>query len=457
MKRVKRAKWPALYAAFIAMSLSLIIAPSTIMAQSGLTNLSQQELDQREQELRRQQAELEAELAEQRALRDQTQAELLSKIQEVDYAKVELDEVLTAYDELRLLVLEQREDLDAAELAVQTANATVEAAGQYSAQLADQRSEIDQRVQDLIVQSYIGNEAAVEGSYRLARTGDIYEAARMRVLIGAALGDLGSTADELLALAVDAELAEREYTAALELLQSREAQAQQALDDLLDAVAQEEVLVEQLEFAYESLLYEQVSLQEFDEAAAAEVAATAAAVSGVLSAQQQIENEEQRRREEEERRRREEEERLRRLREGTAGQPTTNNVDPNELTWVGGIQVHESIANNLQDLLEHAARDGLRLTGWGYRSASSQIALRRAHCGTSQWAIYSMPSYQCSPPTARPGRSMHERGLAVDFVYNGRSIRSRNSTGYRWLAANANDYGLYNLPSEPWHWSTNGN
>ena len=128
-----------------------------------------------------------------------------------------------------------------------------------------------------------------------------------------------------------------------------------------------------------------------------------------------------------------------------------------ELTWVGGIQVHESIASKVQDLLEHAARDGIRLTGGGYRSAASQIALRRQNCGTSQWAIYQKPSYQCRPPTARPGRSMHERGLAIDFIHNGRGVTSRNSAAFRWLAANAATYGLYNLPSEPWHWSTNGN
>jgi hypothetical protein len=28
---------------------------------------------------------------------------------------------------------------------------------------------------------------------------------------------------------------------------------------------------------------------------------------------------------------------------------------------------------------------------------------------------------------------------------------------FNWLQTNAASYGLYNLPSEPWHWSTNGN
>ena len=50
---------------------------------------------------------------------------------------------------------------------------------------------------------------------------------------------------------------------------------------------------------------------------------------------------------------------------------------------------------------------------------------------------------------------MHERGLAIDFTLGGRTL-TVTSRGYRWLRSNAASYGLYNLPGEPWHWSTNG-
>ena len=123
----------------------------------------------------------------------------------------------------------------------------------------------------------------------------------------------------------------------------------------------------------------------------------------------------------------------------------------------GGIYVNAQIASNVSALLAAAQADGVPLAGWGYRDTSAQIALRQAHCGSSQYAIYAMPSYQCSPPTAPPGASMHERGLAIDFTYGGSTIGSHSSPGYKWLAAHASQYGLYNLPSEPWHWSTNGN
>lgn len=58
-------------------------------------------------------------------------------------------------------------------------------------------------------------------------------------------------------------------------------------------------------------------------------------------------------------------------------------------------------------------------------------------------------------PTAVPGTSMHEIGEAVDFTSDGRTV-ARGSAAFAWLTANAGRFGFHNLPSEPWHWSTNG-
>ncbi len=120
-----------------------------------------------------------------------------------------------------------------------------------------------------------------------------------------------------------------------------------------------------------------------------------------------------------------------------------------------GIRVASSIRSRLASMLAAAQRDGVYLTGGGYRSSASQIALRRAHCGSSNYAIYQQRSSSCRPPTARPGNSMHERGLAIDFVDKGGALR-RSSAGYNWLRKHAAAYGFFNLPSEPWHWSVNG-
>ena len=123
----------------------------------------------------------------------------------------------------------------------------------------------------------------------------------------------------------------------------------------------------------------------------------------------------------------------------------------------GVVQVAGDIAGAVERLLGDAAAAGISMCGYGYRDPSEQIAVRRTNCGTSNYAIYQAPSSYCSPPTARPGTSMHEQGLAIDFTSGGGSTIGSGSAAYSWLRDNAADYGLYNLPGEPWHWSVDGN
>ena len=123
----------------------------------------------------------------------------------------------------------------------------------------------------------------------------------------------------------------------------------------------------------------------------------------------------------------------------------------------GSITVAGSIAGNVQGLLNAAASAGVSLcASSGYRSPDAQIALRQQNCGTSNYAIYYAPPSACNPPTAIPGSSMHERGLAVDFSCNGGGAIRRGNECWNFLAAHADEYGLHNLPGEDWHWSTNG-
>jgi D-alanyl-D-alanine carboxypeptidase len=124
-----------------------------------------------------------------------------------------------------------------------------------------------------------------------------------------------------------------------------------------------------------------------------------------------------------------------------------------ELVEVEGIGLTSATwAPEVRALLAAAAADGVTLTGSSYRDRSSQVLLRRAHCGSSHYAIYEMPASQCSPPTARPGTSLHERGLAIDFD----DCATRATVYFRWLVDNAKRFGLRNLPSEAWHWSSTG-
>lgn len=124
-----------------------------------------------------------------------------------------------------------------------------------------------------------------------------------------------------------------------------------------------------------------------------------------------------------------------------------------QLATADGIVVAAHVAPHLQALLAAATADGIQLGGSGYRSTQSQIQLRLAN-GCPD--VHSAPASACRVPTAIPGQSMHERGEAVDFTYRGQIIGSQANLGFRWLQANAARFGFYNLPSEPWHWSTSG-
>ena len=141
-------------------------------------------------------------------------------------------------------------------------------------------------------------------------------------------------------------------------------------------------------------------------------------------------------------------------RSGSSGSRSTSNPS---LRTVRGITVAASIADNLEALLNASDGAALNLGGSGWRSSEGQVQTRRANCGTSDYDVYDKPASQCSPPTARPGQSMHEQGLAIDFTNNGRLIQSRSDPAFVWLKGNASRFGFSNLPAEPWHWSTNGN
>ncbi len=137
--------------------------------------------------------------------------------------------------------------------------------------------------------------------------------------------------------------------------------------------------------------------------------------------------------------------------------PATVVITPVSTTWVRGIEVSVEIAANTEAMLAAAERDGLVLTGSGYRNILDQIEIRREVCGPTDYDIWEKPSYECSPPVAIPGRSNHEKGLAIDFIGpDGDLIRSRDNPAFTWLAGHAHLYGFYNLPSEPWHWSRDG-
>lgn len=116
------------------------------------------------------------------------------------------------------------------------------------------------------------------------------------------------------------------------------------------------------------------------------------------------------------------------------------------ITNACGIEVDSSIQANICDLTRDAQRSGYTIGGGGFRNREAQIAARQRN-GCPD--IYTAPASSCATPTAIPGTSQHERGLAIDFTCN-------SDACWNWLRNNARNYGLINLPSEYWHYSTTG-
>lgn len=123
----------------------------------------------------------------------------------------------------------------------------------------------------------------------------------------------------------------------------------------------------------------------------------------------------------------------------------------------GKINVCKTLESDLIKLIANAKKDGIVLSGYGSRSTSQQRQLRKEHNCPD---IENSPSNECKPPTARPGKSMHESGKAIDFRCNGKSMEEsggKNSVCFKWLADEKNNKILKNLASESWHWSIDGN
>ncbi|MGK5683082.1 M15 family metallopeptidase [Actinoplanes sp. URMC 104] len=123
-----------------------------------------------------------------------------------------------------------------------------------------------------------------------------------------------------------------------------------------------------------------------------------------------------------------------------------------DTTLVNGTTVHKSVAYAFRRMVDDARANGIVLTAGGFRTRERQIELRKINGCPDVWTA---PSSSCRVPTAIPGRSLHELGMAVDVSQNGRTL-TRTSTGFKWLQAHAKAYGFVNLPSEPWHWSITG-
>ncbi len=369
----------------------------------------------------------------------------------VNALEADVDELGDALDVLQANVASQQDALVVATQALADAEAEVVAADARHTEILAERDRTITAMQSLMVEAYVGGDVSGRS---LLSFDDLATVETELAYVDARFGNLDDLRDTLRSIEEDAaDALDQKEQAEAEASHQREVESN-VLTELDNARAAQAVVVEDAESRLNSRLAEAAVLADLDAELSRKISDEESAIAARLAADA-------------ERRRRAQAAAPAASSSSSAGSSSGGGssggggsvtvVGSGEIVSVGGIQVHRSIAGNVSALLSAASADGVSLSGGGYRSSDNQVALRRQNCGSSNYAIYQAPSSACSPPTARPGSSNHERGLAIDFTYGGGTIGSRSSPGYQWLAANASRFGLYNLPSEPWHWSTNGN
>ncbi len=313
-----------------------------------------------------------------------------------------------------------------------TAMQRADAAAQRARQAAEQARAAEAKAREAVRVSEEGmRRAAVQtytaGSRRsLKMQGeDINDITRARAYGAVATGRQTDALDRLEAARKDLARASNQRKTAAAAAERQLAVAQNRLASLNRARAQQLGYAEQVAERLDRTLSEADSLAGVDAALSAEITKREAALAAKLAAQAAP----------------------------RGGGGPISILGSGDIVSVRGIQVHRSIAGPLAAMLAAADGAGITLTGGGYRSAAAQVQTRRNN-GCPD--VYRSPASACRPPTARPGQSMHEQGLAIDFQCNGALIRSRSGPCWSWLVGNAGRFGFRNLPAEPWHWSTNG-
>ncbi|MEZ5229107.1 MAG: D-alanyl-D-alanine carboxypeptidase family protein [Acidimicrobiales bacterium] len=382
------------------------------------------------------QAQTSGELESIREQRRQAQAEKAAQAQQVNAVEAEVDELTAALAAVQANVTAQENRVADAERSLADAEARLAESEQA---VIDKEQEIARLREQLAGRAINSFMSQGDTDSTLLDSDDISQAVRMQTLVHDVTQGEVDVEEQLRAaeedLVVERALA-ADATAEAEALRNQMAEELGVLAEARDAQA---ALTAEAEDRLDHELSELASIQQLDSQLAAKEQAEVDRLAAELA--------------------------KKRAAEAAAAAPRApsgggggggGTVGSGDIVSVWGIQVHRSIAGNVESMLSAASAAGIELSGGGYRDPSGQIAVRRNNCGTSNYAIYEMPSSSCRPPTARPGTSMHEQGRAIDFTYGGRIISSRSSPAYQWLAANAASYGFYNLPSEPWHWSTNG-
>jgi hypothetical protein len=352
--------------------------------------------------------------------------------------------------DVRENVEHQKAILATAQAAVATAQANLAAADTALADTQQRLDAVNADADRVVVEAFVNPPA--ESAFEALTAESLMDATvKQSILDRRTDGDAAKLSEyQEIQEQLDAERTRRQ--AAADAAEAAEAESQAALTDVEAAVSQQVAFAVEVQRRLDRNLAEAAALEDVDPALAERIRAREAELAAALHAlDEEVQAEVARARAAE-----------------LAAQAAENRSIPGVKPVPGGvvsvscpaggaIEVPGDIAGPVERLLADAFEAGVTMCGHGYRDPADQVALRQANCGTSDYAVYQAPSSYCSPPTAPPGASLHEQGLAIDFTSGGDSTIGSGSSAYSWLQDNAVDYGLYNLPGEPWHWSVNGN
>ncbi len=363
--------------------------------------------------------------------RDQVRSQSAQVALEVDALKAQDTQIQTALGQLKANVATQQSKLTKAKAAQATADQDL-ADAKKAVQTTQRRyDKLNAATDALVVESFVN--PAGDEALDAFKAHSLTDAAVKRTLEEIQTEDDQRLLDQLAATKskLDADKAAKADKASA--LAGKKKAAASALADVKAALAQQQKFANDVETRLDAKLAEADALRQTDAALSEKIVAQQNALAASLSGIKP-----------------------------TSGSGGTVGSPPGGLATVacptgGSITVAGAIAANVRALLAAAAADGVMLCGGGYRDPQEQIQLRMEHCGTSHYAIYEMPSSECNPPTAPPGTSQHELGLAIDFTCNGGGAVTWGDECSNWLQAHAGEYGLINLPSESWHYSTTGN
>jgi peptidoglycan hydrolase CwlO-like protein len=404
-----------------------------------------------------------AERADPRAERERVRSEQAAVAGELDALEATNEEVTRALADLEANVTDQQALLRDTQRTAELAAASLTQAQEQERRAAERIGGLEAMVREVAVEEYM--RPSTPDASMVLRSESIADASRRRAMLDFRAQRDAALLDELRAAREDLARSRQQAEQASVRAEQERTEVAQRVEKLEQARTQQADFAASVEARLDATLAEAASLASLDAELAEQIRADEARVAEQLRASRAAQAAQA---EAAQARRGDRGSRSSRAGAGSPGESSSRAAAPapsrsaptiqgsGSIVSVRGIRVSSQIAESLQALLSAADADGMTFGGGGYRDPSSQVALRRSNCGSSDYAAYDMPASQCSPPTARPGSSMHEQGLAVDFTYNGSLITSRANPGFRWLAANAAGFGFYNLPAEPWHWSVNG-